>query len=100
VTGLDPISAFMVSLKRIDTAHLTTRDVLIMWAIKTAPGLMGRELATKLGYRSRSNVQENIGRLIVRQMIEDRRPVHDNKTPNDLHLTPAGEAFLQEITTH
>lgn len=88
---------FMVRLKKIDSAHLTNRDVLILWAVKKDPGVMGRELATKLGYKSRSNVQENILRLLRLKLIEDHRPQADNRTPNDLHLTPAGEAFLGDI---
>jgi DNA-binding MarR family transcriptional regulator len=96
MTADNPMLNFMVRLRRIDNAHLVCRDVLIMWAVKADPGMMGRELAMKLGYKSRSNVQEHVARLIRLGFIEDRRVKLDNRTPNDLHITPAGIDFLAE----
>lgn len=87
----------MVRLRRIDRQRLTVRDIIILWAIRNNPGVMGRELATKLGYKSRSNVQEGIARLLRAKFIEDRRPVQDHMTPNDLHITSAGQDFLEEV---
>lgn len=88
---------FVVRVKRIDSAKLTCRDILVMWAIQLNPGMMGRELALKLGYPTRSNVQENILKLRTMGLIEDRRLVADNKTPNDLHILQAGEDLLAQI---
>lgn len=88
---------FLARLKRIDNHDLKVRDVLILWAVAREPGMMGNEIAKKLGYKSRSNVQICIARLIRGSFIEDRRPVANQMTPNDLYATPAGEAFLAEI---
>lgn len=97
MTADSPMLAFMVRLRKIDNAKLVTRDVLILWAVRATPGMMGRELAMQLGYKSRSNVQEHVKRLCRLGFVEDRRVKLDNRTPNDLYITPAGEALLAEI---
>lgn len=88
---------FMVRLKRIDNAGHNVRDVLILWAIKKEPGLMGRELAIKLGYKTRSNVQIRLRHLLDNGLLADHRIKKNNLTPNDLHITPAGEKFLDSV---
>lgn len=88
---------FMVRLKKIDNAALTSRCVMVMWALKTEGGMMGQELAHKLGYKTRSNVQDSIKTLIAAGYIEDRRVKRNNQTPNDLWLLPKGEQFLADI---
>lgn len=97
MTALNPTIDFMARLKKVDNADLKCRDILVLWAIAREPGMMGRELAMKLGYKSRSNVQICVDRLKRTGLVEDRRPVEDNRTPNDLYVTPAGEIFLGEI---
>lgn len=97
MTGQGQLLDFMVRLRKIDGAHLAARDPILLWAIKTDAGMMGRELAMKLGYKSRSNIQVHVNRLIRVGFVEDRRPAEDNRTPNDLHITPAGEAFLADL---
>jgi DNA-binding MarR family transcriptional regulator len=93
-----PTVDFMMRLRKIDLPHhLTCRDMLVLWAVAREPGMMGRQLALKLGYKSRSNVQICVARLIQRGFMEDRRPQADCMTPNDLYITPAGENFLMEI---
>lgn len=91
------ITDFMLRLKKIDAGGHTVRDVFILWAVARDPGLMGRELATKLGYKTRSAVQNRIGHLIQAGLLEDRRAKISQLTPNDLYITPAGEKFLAEV---
>lgn len=91
------LTDFMLRLKKIDRAGHTCRDVFVLWAVAREPGLMGRELAIKLGYKTRSAVQNRIGHLIRAGLLEDRRAVMSQLTPNDLYITPAGEKFLAEV---
>jgi DNA-binding MarR family transcriptional regulator len=58
-----PTIDFLARLRKIDNRDLKARDVLILWAIAREPGMMGNEIARKLGYKSRSNVQICIARL-------------------------------------
>lgn len=87
-------------LHKIDMLGMRPRDIILLWAIARDPGMMGLELAKKLGYKSRSNIQDAIARLTLLGMIEDRRVVidrHRSRTPNNLHALPAGAAFLAEV---
>jgi DNA-binding MarR family transcriptional regulator len=88
---------FFTRLRRIDNHDLKVRDIVILWAIAREPGMMGNEIAAKLGYKSRSNVKICIARLEREGYIEDRRPAINRSTPNDLHITPAGNVLLAEI---
>lgn len=93
-SSLKPTVEFMVKLRIIDRSGLKVRDVIVLWAVREQPGMMGRELAMKIGLESRSNVQDQMARLIARGLIEDRRPTKDQQTPNDLHILDAGRQFL------
>jgi DNA-binding MarR family transcriptional regulator len=88
---------FLSRLKRIDNHDLKVRDILVLWGIAREHGVMGQEIAHKLGYKGRSNVQHSIDRLLRHGFIEDRRPVANNMTPNELYVTPAGTELLTEI---
>jgi len=88
---------FMLKLRRIDDAGLTQRYVLVLWAVRETPGMMGLELTRKLGYKTRSNIQHSISVLVDKGLIEDRRIKTGNLTPNDLHITPAGDKFLSDL---
>lgn len=88
---------FLVRLRKIDNANLKSRDIIILWAIAHTPGMMGLELARKIGMKTRSNVQIPIRRMIEAGLIEDRRRVKNLLTPNDLHILPYGEKFLADI---
>lgn len=92
-----PTMDFLVRLRKIDDAGLKVRDALVLWAIAREPGMMGREVAMKLGYKSRSNVQDCVKRLMIAKFVEDRRPVVNQMTPNDLYILPAGETFLADL---
>jgi DNA-binding MarR family transcriptional regulator len=94
---LKPTVEFMARLRKIDRSGLKVRDVIVLWAIREQPGMMGRELAMKIGLESRSNVQDQIARLIARSFVEDRRKTHDQQTPNDLHILPAGRDYLASL---
>lgn len=98
--NVSPTQDFLMRLHKIDMIGMRTRDIILLWAIARDPGMMGLELARKLGYKSRSNIQDAIARLTALGLIEDRRVVidkHRNRTPNDLHALPAGEKFLTEV---
>jgi hypothetical protein len=92
-----PTIEFLARLKKIDNEMLTCRDILVLWAVAREPGMMGRQLALKLGYKTRSNIQLCVARLIRHKLMEDRRQQKDHMTPNDLYITPAGETLLAEI---
>lgn len=87
----------MVKMRKIDAAGLTQRDVLVIWCVKENPGIEGILLSQKLGFKSRSNVQTNIFRLIRLGFIEDRRAVAAKTVPNILHLLPKGEEFWSDL---
>lgn len=93
-------SDFFVRLRKIENAGLKARDIVVLYAIQGEPGIMGRTLAIKLGYASRSNVQDCVARLVKQGFIEDRRRVVNQQTPNDLHILPAGVELLTEIVPH
>lgn len=90
-------SDFFVRLRKLENAALKPRDLVSLYAIRVQPGMMQLELAKKLGYASRSNVQDCVLRLIKYGFIEDRRVVTRIQTPSDLHITAAGEALLADI---
>lgn len=101
MTNGSPNFDFLVRLRKIDRQRLTARDMIVLWGVKHNPGIMGKELATKLGYPSRSHVQEHVARLIRHGFVEDRRHIPPGSAPhmipNDLHITAAGEDFLGKI---
>lgn len=88
---------FLIRLRKIDNACLKVRDVIVLWAIARTPGMMGLELAKKLGYKGRSHIQDCVVRLVDAGFVEDRRRIRNNHTPNDLHILPAGEVFLAHV---
>lgn len=90
----------MVRLRRIENAKLKARDVVVLYAIQRQAGMMGREIAQKLGYQNRSALQHGLNRLLDEKLIEDRRLKHDQQTPNNFHITPAGAALLADIVPH
>lgn len=90
-------SEFFVRLRLIENAKLKPRDIVVLYAIHATPGMMGQELAKKLGYGSRSNVQDCVIRLIKHGYAVDRRLTDNQQTPNDLHCTLAGKVLLSVI---
>ncbi|MBA3831651.1 MAG: hypothetical protein H0X34_07120 [Chthoniobacterales bacterium] len=95
--GHSGASEFFVRLRMIENANLKPRDIVVLYAVRATPGMMGLELAKKLGYRSRSNVQDCVIRLVKHGYAVDRRVADTQQTPNDLHCTPAGELLLSDI---
>lgn len=92
-----PSIDFLSRLRRIDDRGLKLRDVIVLWAIAREHGMMGKEIAMKLGYKSRSNVQDCFKRLEQHGYIEDRRPVRNQITASDFHVLQKGNDFLAEI---
>jgi DNA-binding MarR family transcriptional regulator len=97
VSATPPSIDFLSRLKRIDNHDLKGRDILVLWGIARENGVMGQEIAHKLGYKERSNIQHSINRLLRHGLIEDRRPAINHMTPNELYVTPAGTELLTEI---
>lgn len=93
----NPTVNFMFQMRTLERAGMSPRDVLILWAVKTNPGIMGRELAIKLGYASRSNIHKGVERFLERGFIVDHRKIAGPHTPNDFHITEAGNAFLDNL---
>jgi DNA-binding MarR family transcriptional regulator len=84
-------------MRKIDQHMLTVRDVLVLYTVMTNPGIMGLEVAHKLGLENRSSVISNINRLIREGMIEDRRQKARRANPAMLHVLPRGIEFWNEI---
>lgn len=94
---MSPTVDFMTRLRKIDAAHLKIRDTMVLWVIAREHGTMGLEVAKKLGYPSRSHIQDGIRRLIDCGFVEDRRPQRNQQTPNELYATEAGNLFLADV---
>lgn len=88
---------FFVRLRKLEQAKLKLRDIIVLYAIGKNPGIMGQELAKKLGYPSRSSVQDSLNRLLRYGYVEDRRREISQLIPNDLHILPAGEVVIANI---
>ncbi len=97
MTEISPTVDFMARLRKIDKSGLKVRDTMVLWVIAREHGVMGKEVATKLGFPSRSHIQDGIRRLMDIGYIEDRRPHRNQQTPNELYATEAGNSFLAEI---
>lgn len=93
------VSDFFVRLRKIDNNGLKCRDIVVLYAIWVQPGMMGLEVAKKLGYASRSHIQDSLKRLEMGGHIVDRRPTTGNlqMTPNNFHILPAGIALIADI---
>lgn len=97
MTVHSPLVDFMVGLRKIDKSAHKPRDLMVLWTIAREGGQMGKEIAARLGYPSRSHIQDAFERLMKSGFIEDRRKTFNQQTPNDFWITPAGEAFLIDI---
>lgn len=91
------VTAFLVRLRKIDTAELKARDVLVLYAIMANPGASGMEITTKLGIKERSLIASNLARLERAGFIEDRRDKKMKAVPGMLYALPAGVQFWEEI---
>lgn len=92
-----PSIDFLSRLRKIDLHKVKARDVVLLWAIAREPGMMGQELARKLGFEGRSNIQICLNRMIRDGYVDDRRSRKTNTTPNDLHISPKGAAVLADV---
>jgi len=88
---------FFIRLRKLENANLKLRDIFVLYTIGRNPGIMGQELSKKLGYASRSSVQDCISRLLRFGYVEDRRREVSQLVPNDLHILPRGEALITEV---
>lgn len=93
------VTEFMLKLRKIEDAGLTTRDVLILWACRSKAGMMGREVQLMLAYPFRSMLQIRFRILSEKGLLEDRRLPNRvrQREPNRLYVTPAGEKFLDDL---
>lgn len=92
-----PTVDLLVRFRKIDKAGLTVRDMLLLYAIISNPGMNGHEVAKLIGIPDRSSVQLCLRRLIKHRFIEDRRVDDAKGIPNILHPLPAGIEFWNEI---
>lgn len=91
------VVTFMLRLKKIDNANLTSRDIMVLWALHTTPGMMGQEVSKKLGFEVRSRIQYVFDRLIREGYIEDRRIIVKRKAPNNFFILPKGRDFITDL---
>jgi hypothetical protein len=98
---MTPVVNFMVALHKIERAKLKARDILLLWTIKTNPGVMGQEAGKNIGFQNHSSIQSATVRLRLHGYMQDRRPIVEvtrlTRTPNRLYITPKGEALLEDI---
>jgi DNA-binding MarR family transcriptional regulator len=94
---LPSVTSFLVKLRKADKLGLTLRDILVLYAIMSAPGSSGLDIATKLGIKDRSAISSNLARLERLGFIEDRRTERSKAVPAVLHPLPAGVGFWDEI---
>lgn len=97
MTAHSAITDFMIRLHKIGKAGLVLRDPIVLYYIKHNPGTNGISMSRALGLGNRSTIQDNVKRLERLGMIEDRRAVKDFRHANILHITPAGEALLDDV---
>lgn len=93
----NPVTDFLLRLRKIDLRGLTHRDVIILYTIIKMPGSSGADIANKIGLNNRSGLALNINRLIRAGFIEDHREMARKANPAVLHVLPAGIAFWDEI---
>lgn len=90
---------FLIRLHRINKVGLKARDVIILYAVITSPGIHGKDLAGKLGIPERSHIQHAIIKLEEMGLIVDRRkPGSRSKfNPAILYPTEAGLALWDDL---
>lgn len=94
---LNPTVTFLVKLRQIDKSECTVRDILVLYTIINNPGIMGVDVANKLGLKNRSAIQSSVARLIREGMIEDRRERALKANPSILHALQHGIDLWNEI---
>jgi DNA-binding MarR family transcriptional regulator len=92
-----PTIDFLVRLRIADKRGLTLRDILVLYAVMTNPGISGVEIMNKIGLENRSGVQTNIMRLLREGYMEDRRIRHRKAEPVRLYILPLGTEFWNQI---
>jgi len=93
----DGPARFAMRLKRMDSEGLKPRDVLILFAVISRPGMSGLDVATMVAAGLHGNVRSNVLRLERKGYIEDRRSEVSNGVRSNFHPTPAGRVFWDEL---
>lgn len=92
-----PNVTFLMRLRKIDKAHLTVRDVLILYTIMSTPAVNGNDVTKTIGLVDRSSLQSCFARLERHGFIEDRRERWGKAVPTIFHATPAGKEFWADL---
>lgn len=96
--GTLPNVTFLLQLRKIDKAGLTTRDILVLYTVISRPGVNGNDVTKLIGHEDRSGLQAGFDRLIRHGFIEDRRERAGKAVPTIFHALPAGEEFWSDLT--
>lgn len=92
-----PNVTFLLRLRKIDKAHLTVRDVLVLYAIMSKPGVNGNDVTKTIGQQDRSSLQSSFMRLERMGFIEDRRERASKAVPTIFYVLPPGEQFWADL---
>lgn len=95
--NISPNVTFLMRLRKIDKAHLTVRDVLILYTIIAKPGINGNDITKTIGMAERSSLQSCFARLERVGFIEDRRERWGKAVPTIFHPLPAGREFWADL---
>lgn len=88
---------FLLRLHKMDKMRLTTRDVLILFAIISKPGINGKDISEAIGVKFRSGCRHGFVRLERMGFIEDCRKTTGKAVPAIFRATDAGRAFWEEL---
>lgn len=95
--AISPAVDMLLKMRRIDKTGLTVRDIMLLYAIISNPGISGWDAGKMIGIQARSSVQTGLARMIKRGLIEDRRESEGKGIPNILHALPAGIEFWNNL---
>lgn len=94
---VSPLIDFLMRLKKIERAGMTGRDLMLLYAVISKPGINGQHLANSINIGNRSAIDANIARLIKLGYVEDRRVLVQKATPQVLVPTELGHLTWEAI---
>ena len=94
---ISPNVTFLMRLHKLNKAEVTVRDVLILYAIITHPGVNGNDVTKLIGMQDRSSLQNGFQRLERLGLIEDRRERASKAVPTIFYATQAGKEFWADL---
>lgn len=94
-----PTVTFLLRLSKIDKSGLTVRDVIVLYAVMSKPGINGNDVTKMIGHEDRSGLQAGFERLMRHGLIEDRRERWGKAVPTIFHALPAGVKFWEDLVS-